>query len=221
MSYDGANCAKNVAHAWLHGLINQANTYSPLMTFPWWKIWLQANSNTGLSILAFYKFTWNTRDICMNHWRSNGMTGMARPMDATVMGAQKLLGKNKNLFLIVSSTSSILGLIQQLLAKLHQHSALTWYIKTGHGAPAPPNILTKLWDCDTTWRSDIVTEQRRSLAVRGGRSQIFRLRLHSCPKFLNPDIFKFENPTPVQTRQTNKKSILSSVIKFVIKHWNL
>jgi len=32
-------------------------------------------------------------------------------------------------------------------------------------APAPPSIMTKLWYCDITRRSDIVTEQERSLAI--------------------------------------------------------
>jgi len=36
---------------------------------------------------------------------------------------------------------------------------------TGRAAPAPSSIVTKLWYCDTTGRSDIVTEQEHSLAI--------------------------------------------------------
>ena len=37
--------------------------------------------------------------------------------------------------------------------------------KFGRVAPTPPSIVTKLWYCDTTSRSNIVTEQELSLAV--------------------------------------------------------
>jgi len=54
-----------------------------------------------------------------------------------------------------------------------------------------------------------VTKQQRryraEMRIRGGRSHFFRLRSATVPKFVNtgpdpcPAIFKFANPTPVQT----------------------
>jgi len=38
-------------------------------------------------------------------------------------------------------------------------------MQIGCVAPAPPSIMTKLWYCDITRQSDIVTDQERSLAV--------------------------------------------------------
>jgi len=51
------------------------------------------------------------------------MTGMARAMGTSLMGAQELISKNKNFWLTVSWTY-ILRPIQPLSAMLHQHSAL-------------------------------------------------------------------------------------------------
>ena len=37
--------------------------------------------------------------------------------------------------------------------------------EVGRSSPAPPRIMTKLWYCDITQRSDIVTEQELSHAI--------------------------------------------------------
>jgi len=44
-------------------------------------------------------------------------------------------------------------------------AATTQQRYVGRVARAPPSIMTKLWDCDITWRSDIMTEQECSHAI--------------------------------------------------------
>ena len=84
------------------------------------------------------------------------MAGMARAMGAT--GAQKLLGKNLNVSL---------QFLQSLFCAPYIHklqSCSNTLRQNHHVAPEPPSIMTKLWDCDITRRSAIVTEQEWSHA---------------------------------------------------------
>jgi len=53
------------------------------------------------------------------------MAGMARATGATLMGAQKFLGKNQNLCLAVFSTSILRPIRQRLTTQLHRYSALS------------------------------------------------------------------------------------------------
>jgi len=91
------------------------------------------------------------------------MAGMAHAMGATMMGAQKLLGKIK-IFIY-----SFFNLYFAPHAFINCKTASTprprlkHYI--GRVALAPLSIMTKLRYCDITRGSGIATEQERSLAM--------------------------------------------------------
>jgi len=105
------------------------------------------------------KCTKSLRRSTSQQWRIYGMAGMAHAMGATLLGAQNLLGKIENLWLAVSSISILLP-IQRLTAQLQRPSNAII-----RACCASTKHCNKLCYCNTTQRSDIATEQERSLAI--------------------------------------------------------
>jgi len=76
-------------------------------------------------------------------------------------GGAKLLGKNLNFYLQCLEPIFCVPYIHKLLTASTQRPCLMHLV--GRVAPAPPNIMTKLWYCDTTRRLDLVIQQERSV----------------------------------------------------------
>jgi len=91
------------------------------------------------------------------------MAGMTHAMGATLTGAQKLLGKIK----IFIYSFFNLYFAPHAFIKCKAASTTRPHLKhyVGCAALAPLSIMTKLGYCDITRRSDIATEQERSLAM--------------------------------------------------------
>jgi len=93
------------------------------------------------------------------------MAGMARAMGTTLTGAQKLLGKNYKFYLqFLEPLYFCTPYNHKLQSCINTVRPYLMY-EVGRSSPAPPRIMTKLWYCDITQRSDIVTEQELSHAI--------------------------------------------------------
>jgi len=96
------------------------------------------------------------------------MTGMAGAMDATYWDANIAWRKVKQF------VEPILRPIWPLTAKLHQNSYLIYCMSRVCTASTTKH-LTKLWYCDITRRSNIVTEQERLQAISTGPLDLLTL----------------------------------------------